>query len=253
MKKLIKIVLGIYLAELVIIMVSGFSFYYFHLTLVIIPILSLIISYLMPLWFRLFLKAKVYHGKYRDQLLKLANKHKVMLRDIYEINSKRSNGCTMGLANNKVVCINSNVFNKHPWDEIEGVMVHEFGHQVNNDIFLYTIFIACLLIVSTLVSWYASLLFPDRMVGLVLSQVAISLILLPIILAISRWREGLADIYVKKTLDDPSKLVRFFERMISFEEKDTQELINNPTFIAKILFSHPWLTDRVIFLDKVSD
>ncbi len=208
----------------------------------------MVVSYLMPLWFKIFLKAHIYQGEYRDKLLKLADKHGVRLKNIYVIPSKRSNACAIGFANNKVVCINSNVIEKHPLSEIEGVLVHELGHNINKDILIYTFGIALILIFSAVVTDFFNRFFSNKLLGIFICSIVLSGILYPLVLAFSRWREGLADLYTKRT-GNPLMLVRFFNRMLTFEDNDIKRINSNPTKMQRIFFNHPWLVKRVKFLE----
>lgn len=199
----------------------------------------------MPLWFRLFLKARPYDGKYKDKLLSYARKHSVNLGNLYFIPSKRSNACTFSFLNNRTVCFTTNTLENHPWDEIQAVMAHELGHHVNGDIYLYTMVVALILILSSFVNSIVYSFFPQNFYYLLLISLIASTILLPIVLAISRWREGMADTYAKRILAEPAKLARFLERMIVYEEKAGEKISKNLTFANAIFLTHPSEFQRI--------
>lgn len=250
MDKRVKRILSIYGIEVLLVASATFSYFYFHSDIVFfaIIVLSFLISYLMPLWFRLFLKARPYKGKYKEQLLSYADKHNVDLRNLFAMQSKRSNACAFSFLNNKTVCYNSNTLDNHPWDEIEGVMAHELGHHANKDIYFYTATIAVILILSSLTNIIVYSFLPQNLFYLLIVSIITSTILLPIVLAISRWREGMADTYAKKILDEPAKLARFLERMLVYEEKAGEKISKHLSFVHAVFLTHPWVYDRIRYL-----
>lgn len=202
----------------------------------------------MPLVFRLFLKARPYDGKYKENLLSYAREHGVNLRNLYSMPSKRSNASAFGFLNNKTVCFNTNTLEYHPWDEIQGVMAHELGHHVNGDIYFYTTVVALILITCSFVNSIVYSFFPQNFYYLLLISFIASTILLPIVLAISRWREGMADTYAKRILDESATLARFLERMIMYEEKAGEKISKNLPITHAIFFTHPWVFQRISYL-----
>ncbi len=250
MNKRLKRVLVIFGVGVLFIASASFSYFYFrsYLVFFIIVILSFVISYLMPLWFRLFLKTHSYTGKYKEPLLSYAKKHNVRLRNIFAMKSKRSNACAFSFLNNKTVCYNINTLDNHPWDEIEGVMAHELGHHANYDIYFYTATVALILILSSLVNVTFYSFLPQNLLYLLLISIITSTLLLPIVLAISRWREGMADTYAKRILDEPAKLARFLERMLIYEEKAGEKVSKNLTFVHAVFLTHPWVYNRIRYL-----
>lgn len=247
-RRFIKIGVG-YLIGFLLLSFCTFFYFYFRNPLVLTGIIVLVFvaSYLMPTWFKLFLKAKPYKGLYKKQLMKFSEQAKISIREIYVRKSARSNAFAASYWNNKSIIFNSSVLKKHPFDEIEAVMAHELGHHINRDIYLYTSIFA---IVLSFVSWASvtgNLIFQTN---LWLSNFITSIILLPIILLVSRWREGLADSYAKRILGDPSTLARFFERLIDFERKDGVEISKDANFFSRIFLTHPWVYDRIRFLKE---
>lgn len=252
MNKRLKRTIAVYLVGFLLIGASSLAYLYFksYLALLTILLLTFVISYLMPLWFRIFLKAKSYRGKYRKRLFEFSAQHKVQLKDIYVIPSKRSNACAFSFANLKSVCFNANTLENHPWDEIEGVMAHEIGHHVDRDIYVYTAIVAAILITSSWVITTIYSLFFINWYWLIIISLVIAALLLPIVLGISRWREGMADQYARKTLNEPVKLSKFLERMILYEEKVGEKINKNPTLLDKVFSTHPWVYERIKYLQK---
>lgn len=247
MNRRLKRILIIYAFGTLLVLLSSFVYAYFKSNFVFLAIIALtfLVSYLMPLWFKLFLKAKTYKGKYRNQLLDYSNEHGLRLKDILLIKSKHSNACAFSFANNKTVCFNSNSIDNHPWEEIQGVMAHEIGHHKNGDIYLYTLIVAILLSVSSWISTRIYDLLFNNWYWLIVISLVMGALLLPLVLRISRWREGMADSYAKITLDKPVKLANFLERMLIYEEKLGERVPNKLSYLESIFLTHPWIFNRI--------
>jgi Zn-dependent protease with chaperone function len=232
------------------IIITSLIYHYWPVILIIVPIIIILVSYFMPQLFKIFFKASIYNGRYRKKILSYANKYNIKFRDLYVIQNKRSNGAAFGLFNNKALVFTSNTLNNHPWDEIEGVIAHELGHHINKDIYIYTVVISAILIFTSMINIFVTSLFVNKILSIIISSIILSAIFLTIVLAISRWREGLADVYAKKILDRPSKLARFFERIVSNEEGNDKKVMENPSRLDKFFFTHPWIINRIKFLNS---
>lgn len=247
MSKRLKRFLGIYILGAVLVSICSMLYFFYKSNTVFasIFVVTFIISYLMPLWFRLFLKTKTCHGKYRKQLLDFAKLHGFTLKDIYIRESNRSNACSFGLFNNKVVTFNSLTMEKHPYEEIEGVMAHELGHHANLGIYIYTSIVGVLLISLSLVNVGLLSYFGESPIYLLLICLITSALILPFVLMISRFMEHQADLYAVKILKDPSSLGRFLERMLKFEEQTGDKWPKSPSPILRFFLFHPWIYDRI--------
>ncbi len=227
----------IYLAGLSISL--AFTLIYLQLrNLIIFPVIFLIaffVAYTMPFWFTVFTSAKPYQGKYRSKLLNFSSKMGFSLKEIYIRKSKMSNAMSMGFANTRSVLFNSNLLEKHSWQEIEGVMAHELGHHYNKDIFVYTFIIAGAIsaIVLTDLAWYS---FLSKQINLFYINLVNSLFALEIVLFLLRWRESLADKYAKSILKDPIGLADFL-KSLKVPLKFSRYYL--------LFISHPWPSDRI--------
>ncbi len=242
-----KRILFIYLAGVLLLILSSYLFYYNPAikATIISALLIFITSYLMPFWFKLFLKAKSYRGKFRKKLLDFSKKNGIELNDILVIESKRSNACAFSFANNATVCFNSNTLKNHPYPEIEGVMAHEIGHHTNNDIHTYEFFILLFLQIGVFLNMILLLIINRENSFLILTSFLTGLVLLPVALAISRWREGKADEYAKEVLKKPKDFGDFLKRMIEYDKKFGGKINKNPSLLFKLLGTHPLLYDRI--------
>lgn len=254
MSTITKIVLGIYLFSTFLITLFSEIHLYFQSNFVflIILILTFLVSYSMPIWLRLLLKAKSYSGEYRKQLLDFSKERGFQLEHIYIVDNKHSNAFTCGLWNKKSVFFNSFTLEKHPWDEIEACMAHELGHHAHNGLYIYTILISTILIVMSFVNVLIYNFLSQNSFTLFLICLVTSALLLPVISFISRTMEGQADIYAKKTLKDPSSFGRFLERLVENEKKLGETVPENPPLFVQIFFTHPWFFDRIKFMENKS-
>lgn len=242
-KRILAVIVGYALTSIFIILFS-FLYSYFRnpLTPVGIFVLIFLLSYSMSFWLKTFLRLKPYYGEYRNELLSFSKENGILIKEIYVRKKNKSNAWVMGFGNSKSVTYNSNIFEKHPYDEIRAVSAHELGHHKNGDPLLYTLIIAFIL---PAVSWFnASYNEPN----LILYSLVISAVILLIILFISRQREKQADLCAKRILNEPAALARFLERVVAFEEQDGTKIPKNPNFLYKIFLTHPWIYERIKYL-----
>ena len=69
---------------------------------------------------------------------------------------------------------------------------------------------------------------------------------LPIVLAISRWREGMADQYAYDLLRDKTAFARFLERLLKYYEKENGVKVGRTISpIARLFLTHPFIYDRI--------
>lgn len=246
----IRLILMIFLFIFLSLLVTGTIYFYFRssITLIIITLTVFLLSYLTPLWFILFLGAKRYEGTYRKRLMDIAHNHTIFLKELYIKNGETSYACAFGFAHSASVCYDKITLDNHPQDEIEAVMAHELGHHYNGDIYLYTAIIAIFLVVG--IKYMVSVSQNNWFIVLYVSFL-LSVILLPLFLAISRWREGKADTYAKEHLKDPTAFARFFERCIANDEKKGIFIPTNQSWLH--LFStHSWVYDRIQMMRSAS-
>lgn len=247
----VVILLGVYIVTFVSLALSGLLFFYLRsaLAFLIITILVFSASYLGPLWFRLFLRSKTYQGKYRGQLLDLAKKFDCEINDIFVRKSNSLNACAFSYGNNKTVCFNSNVFERCSWKEIEAVMAHEVGHHLNGDIYLYTTIVTILLISF---SWLGIFLLgaSRNILQLMENFLLMGLILVPVELAISRWREGMADTFAKEKLSNAQGLGKFLSEVVKDAKRDGVSIPLVPSTLRRWSATHPWILERITRFNK---
>ncbi len=206
---------------------------------------SLLITYFIPQIIRILFRGKKYEGKHLNELWSFTNSLGIRLKDFFSIKSTGSNAYACGFGGNKIVVFHSTTLERHPYDELEGVVAHELGHYVNKDQVFYLVLVNIILLSTSYVN---TTFFSSSTKSLLLISLLESTLLLPVVLLISQWRERLADKYAKKVLDDPEKFVRFFERMISEDERIGKKCSTNRNIFARFLRTHPLIHDRIKFL-----
>jgi len=241
-------VLVLYFVGAMLISLSTLSFYYLRTpwVLVIIIVVAFIFSYFGPLWYHLFLKSKSYKGKYEERLYFFTTSQKIKLQGIYTIESKSSQAFTCGFARSKSVFYHSNILKNHPYDEIEAVMAHELGHQAHDDITLYTSITAIVLVLSSMINVALFSYIKTSSLVLLFFCFLTTAISLPIVLAISRWREGMADQYAYDALRDKTAFARFLERLLKYYEKENGVKVEKTiSWVARLFLTHPFIYDRI--------
>jgi STE24 endopeptidase len=241
-------VLALYFIGATVISLSTFSFYYLRTPWVLfaIVIVAFTTSYFGPLWCHIVLKSKRYKGKYAEKLNSFARNQEIKLQGIYSIESTSSQAFTCGFGRSKSVFYHSNILENHSYDEIEAVMAHELGHQAHGDIVLYTSIVAIILVFSNILNVAIFSYIQMHLLVLLLFCLLTPAIFLPIVLAISRWREGMADQYAYDLLKDKTAFARFLERLLKYWEKENgvkgEKTISR---VARLFLSHPFIYERI--------
>ncbi len=98
---------------------------------------------LMPL-FNKFVPLGDEHAELADRLMQLAKRSGTFVRGVFKFDmskrTKQANAGLTGLGNTRRIIIGDTLLNEFTPDEIETIMAHELGHQVNKDIPLGIIF-----------------------------------------------------------------------------------------------------------------
>lgn len=206
---------------------------------------SFLIAYFIPQIIRILFRGKKYEGKHSRELLSFANLLGIRFKGFFSIKSTSSNVYACGFGGNKIVVFHSITLERHPYDELEGVVAHELGHYVHKDQVFYLVLVNIILISTSYVN---VVFFAGSTTSLLLISLLESTLLLPVVLLISQWRERLADKYAKKVLDDPEKFIRFFERIMREDEGTGNKIPTKQNVFVRFLRTHPLIHDRIKFL-----
>ena len=210
---------------------------------------------IMPI-FNKFVPLGDEHAELAERLLKLAEKSKTKVKGVFTSDmSKRSNAANAfltGIGNTRRIVLGDTLINEFSLDEIETVLAHELGHQVNNDIPLLigfgTISTALGLYLASLAMSWAVSTFGYSSVADVAAFPALTLILSlyglltqPLDNAFSRWRETKADTYALQATGKNEALASSFTRLANQNLGE----IDPEKWVVFMFYSHPPLGERI--------
>jgi STE24 endopeptidase len=190
----------------------------------------------------------------------LSDRAGVRVSDVYEMDmsrqSEKPNAMFTGLGNSKRIVLGDTLLERFEADEVEAVVAHELGHQVNGDIWRLIGFGAG---AGFGTAWLLSRLAPPVLrrtshrtgvdeVGdvaslpvLALLMTAIGFVLMPIQAAFSRAMERRTDRYALELTRDGIAYARAMERLAALALADPDP----PRPIVFLLYSHPPIADRI--------
>ncbi len=210
---------------------------------------------LMPI-FNKFVPLGDEHSDLAERLMQLARRSGTYVRGVYKFDmskrTRQANAGLTGLGNTRRIIIGDTVLNEFTTDEIETIMAHELGHQVNKDIPLGIIFgslitLVGLFLASLGLSWGVQALgftstsdvaaFPLFVIVLGIY----SLVTMPIENGFSRWRERRADEY---SLSLTHNGVAFASALRRLANQNLADADPEP-WVEWLLYSHPALGKRI--------
>lgn len=210
---------------------------------------------LIPLFFTL---TPLKNDSLRDRLTSLCGRIGAGRTDIYEWRlsrkTSRANAALIGFGQTRRILLSDTLVSDYSEDEIEVILAHELSHHVSHDIWWA---LALEAVVIGMGFWAGSValrwLMPS--VGLdalsdvagspvlVLSAMSVSAIALPLLNAVSRWRERRADQFALDMTRNPTAFISAMKRLgaSNVAEEDP------PTFARLFFYTHPPLGDRLAF------
>ena len=219
---------------------------------ILFMLLSVLLAQLAPvLLFPLFFRFRSLDDEeLTARLTRLSEKAGAKVRGVYEWNlsekTKKANAALMGLGRTRRIVISDTLLATCNHDEIEAVLAHELGHQVHRHMLksiavqgVITFFgFWCL---KLAVRWaafdwkrYDQIDFANLPL-MILVATAISLLLLPVMNAYSRFNERQADAYAWKTLGSVKAFCTAMEKLAAQNLSERE-----PSRWVEILFySHP--------------
>lgn len=196
------------------------------------------------------------HQDLADRLIKLAERANTKVRGVYKFDlskrTKAANAALMGIGNSRRIVLGDTLIEEFTPDEIETVLAHELGHQVNKDI-PYGIAISTVLTLGGLylaslgLNWgvgyfgfqNAADIATFPLFGLVLG--AYGLLTMPLGNGWTRSREVLADRYA---LESTSKASAFASALTRLANQNLADVDPEP-WVEWLLHSHPALSKRI--------
>jgi STE24 endopeptidase len=215
---------------------------------------------LMPL-FNKFIPLGDDHAELADRLLRLAKRSGTYVRGVFTFDmskrTKQANAGLTGLGNTRRIIIGDTLLNEFSIEEIETVMAHELGHQVNKDIPLGIIFGS----VTTMVGLYLASLGlnwgvkvfgfsgPADIAAFPLFVIVLglySLVTMPLENGFSRWRERRADEYALSLTHNGSAYASALKRLANQNLSDADP----EAWVEWLLYSHPALGKRIAMAEQ---
>jgi STE24 endopeptidase len=196
----------------------------------------------------------------RDRLTRLSERAGAKVRGVYEWKlsekSNKANAALMGLGQTRRIVLADTLLANYTDDEIEAVLAHELGHHVHNHILKSigmqaVISFAGFWVVKTILrkpfpDWYSSQADFANLPLILLVATVISLLLLPILNAYSRFNERQADQYAWKSI---ASIGPFLSAMNKLAAQNLAERV--PSRWVEILFhSHPSISKRVAAAER---
>jgi STE24 endopeptidase len=192
----------------------------------------------------------------RERLQQLASRAGTRIVGVYEwalgTRTRKANAALAGLGNTRRILVSDTMLDHYSDDEIEVVLAHELGHHVHHDIWRGLVLEAVLILLGFFVADYAmrsigpamglrDVADPAGVPLLAAAAGAVSLVLLPMALALSRHHERRADRFALDLTRNPNAFVSAMRRLGAQNLAEEQ-----PSRIVQWLFhSHPPLQERL--------
>lgn len=210
---------------------------------------------IMPL-FNKFVPLGEEHADLADRLLQLAERAGTQVKGVFKFDlskrTKSANAALTGIGSSRRIILGDTLIEEFTSDEIETVLAHELGHQVNKDIPLMIGFGT----LTTMLGFYLASIAMDWAVvafglrgiadiaglpALMLILGAYNLIMMPLENGVSRWRERMADRYA---LESTGKSDPFASAFIRLANQNLAEVDPEP-WVVWLFYSHPPLQERI--------
>jgi STE24 endopeptidase len=224
---------------------------------------NLVPTLLMPL-FNKFVPLGEEHSDLVERLMQLARRSGTFVRGVFKFDmskrTKQANAGLTGLGNTRRIIIGDTLLNNFTPDEIETIMAHELGHQVNKDIPLGIIFgslttLVGLFLVSVGLNWGVRVFGftgPADVAAFPLFLIVFGLyglVTMPLENGFSRWRERRADEYALSLTKNGTAYASALKRLANqnLSDADPEE------WVEWLLYSHPALGKRIAMAEREAD
>jgi STE24 endopeptidase len=210
---------------------------------------------IMPL-FNKYTSLEEEHAELAQRLIQLAERANTKVRGVYKFDlsrrTKSANAALIGIGSTRRIILGDTLLNEFTPDEIETVLAHELGHQVNKDICIgmaisAVITLGGLWLTSLALDWGVGF-FGFKSVGdiaaLPLFMLALGfygLLTMPLSNGYSRWRERQADLYALRATGKGQAYASALTRLAN---QNLAEVDPEP-WVEWLLHSHPALSKRI--------
>ncbi len=202
---------------------------------------------------------KLKNESLRERLLRLSERAKTSVRGVYEWKlsekSNKANAALMGLGNTRRIVISDTLLARYTDDEVEAVMAHELGHHVHKHIFFgilmqAVVSFAGFWVLKTVLrkagAYFVNQADFSNLPLIILVVMGMTLLLMPLMNAYSRYNEREADRYAWKTIPSVEPFITAIDKLA------VQNLAERePSWIVEMLFhSHPPVAKRIAAAEK---
>jgi STE24 endopeptidase len=215
---------------------------------------------LMPI-FNKFVPLGEKHTDLVNRLMDLAKRSGTYVRGVFKFDmskrTKEANAGLTGLGNTRRIIIGDTLLNEFTPDEIETIMAHELGHQVNKDIPLGILFgslttLVGLYLASVGLNWGVKYLNFEGVADIaalplfVLVMGIYGIVTMPIENGFSRWRERRADEYALVLTHNGAAYASALKRLANQNLADADP----EAWVEWLLSSHPALGKRIAMAEQ---
>jgi heat shock protein HtpX len=198
------------------------------------------------------------YGQVRQMTLQLAEEMDVPEPTVMRMRMGVPNAFAVGRKGAGVVCVSEELVAMLDRDELEGVIAHELAHIKNRDVITMVIGQSIGMIVGY-VAYFAVLMGGERNIGsFIVAMVASSLanaLVMVFVLAISRYREYVADSDAKEAIGSGDPLARALEKISRGSEGREMEMDDSMSalcifnsergLLEKVFSTHPPMEKRI--------
>jgi STE24 endopeptidase len=260
---LVSLVISALLAEVLYYIIQAAPLYWWVIAWLVFLVLFIFFAQIAPVvLFPIFYNFETLKNEsLRERLLKLSEKAKTRVRGVYEWKlsekSNKANAALMGLGNTRRIVVSDTLLANCSDDEVEAVLAHELGHHVHRHILkgivvqALTTFVGFWVLKTVLRKWGAYFDFVNQadfsnLPLIVLVGIAMTLILLPLMNAYSRFHEREADRYAWKSITSVEPFTSAMEKLAAQNLAERE-----PSWIVEMLFhSHPPVAKRIAAADR---
>jgi STE24 endopeptidase len=215
---------------------------------------------LMPI-FNKFVPLGQEHADLVNRLMDLAKRSGTYVRGVFKFDmskrTKEANAGLTGLGNTRRIIIGDTLLNEFTLDEIETIMAHELGHQVNKDIPLGILFgslttLVGLYLASVGLNWGVKYFNFEGVADIaalplfVLVMGIYGMVTMPIENGFSRWRERRADEYALVLTHNGAAYASALKRLANQNLADADP----EAWVEWLLYSHPALGKRIDMAER---
>ncbi len=258
-------VLGIIVLEVIYAILRAYPTYWWLWAAILLLVFNVILSnlaptLLMPL-FNKFVPLGDEHAELAERLLQLARRSGTYVRGVFKFDmsrrTKQANAALTGLGNTRRIILGDTLLNEFSTDEIETIMAHELGHQVNKDIPLGIAFgslttLVGLFVASVVMEWGVHAFgfsAPGDIAAFPLFAIVLGLyglVTMPLENGFSRWREWRADEYALTLTHNGTAYASALRRLANQNLADAEP----EEWVEWLLYSHPALGKRIAMAEQ---